>query len=55
MIAIRWRRSRGDDASGLDEWPANAGRDDADRLEAEEIANTEDQVRLDADLRRYDL
>lgn len=55
VIAIRWRRGRGDDASGFDEWPANAGRDDADRLEAEEIANTEDQVRLDADLRRYDL
>ena len=55
VVAIRWRRGRGDDASGLDEWPANAGRDDAERLEAEEIANTEDQVRLDADLRRYDL
>ncbi|MEA2348838.1 MAG: cytochrome c-type biosis protein CcmH [Thermoleophilaceae bacterium] len=53
VIAIRWRRGR--DAEGLDEAPANSGRDDADRLEAEELAASEDQVRLEADLRRYNL
>jgi cytochrome c-type biogenesis protein CcmH/NrfF len=52
VLVIRWRRSQGEP---LDEAPPNAGSDDADRLLAEERASEEDEQRLDADLRRYDL
>jgi cytochrome c-type biogenesis protein CcmH/NrfF len=52
VLVIRWRRSQGEP---LDELPPNAGVDDADRLLAEERASEEDEQRLDADLRRYDL
>lgn len=52
VLVIRWRRSQGEP---LDELPPNAGADDAERLMAEELAGEEDEQRLDADLRRYDL
>jgi cytochrome c-type biogenesis protein CcmH/NrfF len=52
FLVIRWRRTQGDT---LDEAPPNAGSDDAERFLAEERASEEDEQRLDADLRRYDL
>jgi cytochrome c-type biogenesis protein CcmH len=53
VLAVRWRRRRGDTVD--DEPPPTAARDDAERLEAEEQASCEDEARLEADLRRYDL
>ena len=52
VLVIRWRRTQGEP---LDERPPNAGADDAERLMDEERASEEDEQRLDADLRRYDL
>lgn len=51
VLVLRRRRGRGEP----DEPPPNVGADDAERLEAEEEASAEDEARLEADLRRYDL